>query len=107
MFLSDDPLRDFDRWDAEQQELLKRIPVCDDCGYHVMDDYFYTVSDDVICESCLERNYRKEIEDGDEYVCEDCGRRIKAGHYYLMNDGVICPDCLDSYYRKRVDDYLE
>ncbi len=66
-FYTDDPLADFERWDAEQQDQLKRIPVCADCGHHVADDHYYLINDEVICPECLEDNYRKEIEDDLDY----------------------------------------
>lgn len=66
MFRTDDPLADFDRYDAEQQRELDKLPVCADCGEPVTDDYFYLINDEVICPDCLAAGYRKADED---YVC--------------------------------------
>ena len=37
---SDDPIRDFYRHDAEEQELLEKCPVCDCCGEPITDETF-------------------------------------------------------------------
>lgn len=63
MFVTDDPHKDFDRWDAEQTAALEKMPVCSYCGEHIQDDYLYEINDEVICESCLEQNFRKNVED--------------------------------------------
>ena len=62
-FYSDDPLRDFDRWDAEQQERLKELPDCADCGEKIYDDHYYMINDEPICPDCLDSNYRREADD--------------------------------------------
>lgn len=61
-YRTDDPHADFDRWDAEEQKALDKLPICADCGEPVQDDHFYEICDEVICPDCIE-NYRKPIED--------------------------------------------
>ena len=63
MFYTDDPERDFDRYDAEQQEQLEKLPVCSYCLEPIQDDYLYEINDEVICEECLNENFRKNVED--------------------------------------------
>lgn len=63
--LSDDPVRDYSRYDAEREEALERLPVCDYCGEHIQDDYYYEIGDEVICRECLDSNYRKSVDDLD------------------------------------------
>ena len=63
MYRTDDPLSDFDRWDREQTEWLEKRPECADCGHPVQDDFYYLINGEVICQDCLESNYRREIED--------------------------------------------
>lgn len=58
---TDDPHRDFDRWDAEQCEKLSKRPVCEYCGEHIQDDHYYYV-DRIICEECLNENHKRYIE---------------------------------------------
>lgn len=52
----------------EQQELrrcaqLRKRPICDVCGEHIQDEYFYHINGEFICEFCLDQFYRKETED--------------------------------------------
>lgn len=63
MFITGDPLADFDRYDAEQQRRMDKLPVCADCGEPVQADHFYLINDEVICPDCLEAGYRKAVED--------------------------------------------
>lgn len=66
-FQSNDPIADFHAWDAEQTELLKRLPICTDCGEPIMGDVFYEIGDARICEDCL-LNYRRWT---DDYIDEE------------------------------------
>ena len=59
-FYSDDPLRDFDRWDAEQQKKLKELPICEDCGEHIQDESAFYINGDWICEDCIDA-YRRDV----------------------------------------------
>lgn len=62
MYRTDNPLADFAAWDAEQQRLLERLPVCADCGEYIQ-EHFYEINGKPICPDCLESGYRKEVED--------------------------------------------
>ena len=62
MFYTDDPARDFARWDAEQNRRLRRLPRCADCGEFVQEDSYFLINDEVICIACLE-HYRKLVGD--------------------------------------------
>lgn len=59
-FRSDDPGRDFDKWDAEQARLLEQLPKCDICDHPIQDDHYYRINGENYCPSCLEY-FRKEI----------------------------------------------
>jgi formylmethanofuran dehydrogenase subunit E len=61
-FYTDDPVRDFERWDAEQQAQLDKLPECSECGHKITDEYAYYIHDEWICEDCMDRNYRKEVQ---------------------------------------------
>ncbi len=63
MIFTDDPVADFERYDAEQQEKLDRLPVCDYCDEHIQDDYYYELDNECICEECLNEHFRKHVED--------------------------------------------
>ena len=61
MYRTDDPLADHDRWQREQERLADKLPECDYCGKTV-DDYYYNINGDIICEDCLNENFRVTVE---------------------------------------------
>ena len=61
MFYSDDPERDLDRWLAEQDRELEKLPKRADCDNYITDD-FYLINDAYICEDCIE-HYKVRLED--------------------------------------------
>lgn len=63
MYYSDDPVRDYDRYCAEQERAIARLPICVDCDEPIQDDHYYEINDEVICPDCMESNYRKEVDD--------------------------------------------
>lgn len=60
-FRSDDPGRDFDRWDAYQNSLSEELPECDHCHKKIREDY-YDIDGYLICPDCLERHFKRTIE---------------------------------------------
>ena len=54
MFYSDNPLADFERYDAEQQKQLEQLPVCADCGEHIQQETAVYRNGEYICDSCLD-----------------------------------------------------
>ena len=59
-------LDNYERWvihDQEQQEQLKKLPRCYECGERIQDDHCYEVNGEYICEHCMEENHRKWVED--------------------------------------------
>ena len=58
-----DPLEDFNQYDAEQQRDLDKLPKCDYCGHTITDEYLYEINDELICEECLNDNFRKSVDD--------------------------------------------
>jgi formylmethanofuran dehydrogenase subunit E len=70
VFRSDDPVRDFDRRDREQQDWEDSLPRCERCG-EILDTYLYEIDDEILCEGCMERKYRRNVEDYlDETECD-------------------------------------
>ena len=59
MYITNDPIADFNRYDAEQERRYEELPECDYCGEKITDDYYYEINGDLICEDCLKRNFRK------------------------------------------------
>ena len=51
---SDNPNRDFDRWEREQERALEDCIHCAECGEPIQGDYAYQYEDDFYCEECVE-----------------------------------------------------
>jgi formylmethanofuran dehydrogenase subunit E len=63
IFGTDDPIADFERYDAEQQKKLSRLPRCCCCGEPIQDDFYFDLGDEIYCEECLKEQFRKSTED--------------------------------------------
>lgn len=50
------------RHDAEQERLLRKLPLCACCGQEIQSDYKYCVTDGWVCEDCLKDYYRERID---------------------------------------------
>lgn len=61
---TDDPLLDYERYEAEQYRKLKHHPRCSHCDEYIQSHYYH-VNDGIICPDCLECDYRV---DADEYL---------------------------------------
>lgn len=63
MSYSDDPVADFDRYDAEQEAWLKELPKCECCDQHIQDSHYYDIEGEYICPDCIseycDKNFRK------------------------------------------------
>jgi formylmethanofuran dehydrogenase subunit E len=56
----------YDRWkqyDAEQQEQLDKLPKCEHCEEPIQSNYYFEIEGAIICEDCLNDNFRKDVED--------------------------------------------
>lgn len=62
-FRNGDPLDDFDALDAMQAMYEARLPVCEECGNRINDDYYFDVDGELLCEDCMNKRYRKHTED--------------------------------------------
>ena len=63
---TDNPLQDYYNFETQQEKALQKLPLCNECGEHIQDDYCYVINDEVICEDCMS-NYRKPIDDLIDY----------------------------------------
>lgn len=43
-------------------EVRKPVPICDCCGSPINDDYVWETPDGTLCENCVKRMYRRNIE---------------------------------------------
>ena len=62
MFRTDDPIADFHRYSAKQEEKLKRLPRCDDCKNRIDEDFF-KIDDEILCGDCIHDRYGVTLED--------------------------------------------
>lgn len=56
----------YDQWlahEAKQEQLLDSLPECEECGALIQEDFYYEINDSIICEYCLNANFRKRTED--------------------------------------------
>lgn len=56
----------YDLWiqhDAEMEERLSKLPVCDECGETIQTEECYEINGEVICPECLKNNHRRWVED--------------------------------------------
>lgn len=63
MYFTDDPVADYNRYSEEQDKQLQKLPKCSYCDEHIQDEHFYEINDEVLCEECLNDNFRKNVED--------------------------------------------
>ena len=63
MSWTDNPVRDFEAYDAQQQREQDRLPICSDCGNPIQTDKLFLINDEFICPECLIDNYRKDTAD--------------------------------------------
>lgn len=57
-----DPYTDFVQHDKEQQAGLEKRPKCEYCGKHIQDDDLFYINGEIICEDCLNDNFRHDVE---------------------------------------------
>ena len=59
---TDDPLADFDRYQAEEERWLKKRPRCSECDKHIQDEFAYYINDEWICPECMSE-YLKPVDE--------------------------------------------
>lgn len=52
--------------EAEQERQLARLPVCDNCGDPIQGDCYYLIDDNIYCPECLDKLFRKWVDDYDD-----------------------------------------
>ena len=63
IFLSNDPIADFERYDAEQQKLLEKLPVCYCCDEPIQQEQAVRIDGFWYCDGCLD-DMREDTEYG-------------------------------------------
>ena len=62
MYFTDEPAFDAEQYAEEQQRTLSRLPTCDVCGRHIQDDYLFDVDGSILCETCMEKLFKREVD---------------------------------------------
>ena len=60
-YRTDDPLADHARWERQQEQLAANLPKCDICG-STIDDHYFNINGDILCEDCLNEYFRMAVE---------------------------------------------
>lgn len=63
LMYTDDPIADFNRYDAEQAQAMAKYPVCADCGKSITGDFVFYIEGDIYCEDCMLDNFRRPTDD--------------------------------------------
>lgn len=63
IYRSDDPMADFDRWEAAQNKRLAKCPICSECDQPIQDEKCYCFNGELICEDCLNLNHKVDTDD--------------------------------------------
>ncbi len=58
MYRTDDPVADYERYDADREAELAKLPKCDCCGEPIVEEHFYNIDGTFICEECMRNQYR-------------------------------------------------
>ena len=56
----------YDQWlahERQQERQLAQLPKCDYCNQPIQDEHLFDINGDVMCEKCLIREFRKDVED--------------------------------------------
>ena len=62
-YRTDDPAADFERYDAEQEAELEKMPVCTNCLERIQDGYLFDIEGELYCEECAYELFRKDTAD--------------------------------------------
>ena len=61
MYRTDDPYADFQNHEREQELVASKLPECDYCG-STIDDHYFNINGEILCEDCLNENFRMVVE---------------------------------------------
>lgn len=60
MYFTDDPVADAERYMAEQEAELKKLPRCCECDEPIQQTDAYYINDEWMCDRCMD-GYRREV----------------------------------------------
>ena len=56
----------YDLWEdheREKEQELEKLPYCEICGEPIQDEHLYLINDEFVCQECLDRDFRKDVDD--------------------------------------------
>ena len=53
----------FNRYEAERQRELDKLPECSYCDEPIQSEECYEINDELVCPDCLDDNHKKRTED--------------------------------------------
>lgn len=65
MFVIQDNYDVFRDYSDREEESIENLPVCDCCGEHIQDEYYYDLSDlggGFFCEECVREHFRRSVD---------------------------------------------
>lgn len=62
-YRTDNPIADFNRYQAEQEKQLTKCSICAECEEYIQDDYYYEINGDILCCDCMDNYYRRSTDD--------------------------------------------
>lgn len=60
---TDNPVADYDRYDAEQCRRLATLPMCCCCCEPIQDEHYWDFNGFLYCNDCAESEFRRRTED--------------------------------------------
>lgn len=61
-FRTNDPAADFDRWDAEQERRLARLPICERCGERIQSENLWDIDGTLYCPECAKIEFERDTD---------------------------------------------
>ena len=53
MRVTNNPIKDAERWITEQEKEIEKLPRCDYCG-ETLYEYYYDIMGDKVCRECID-----------------------------------------------------
>lgn len=63
MFYTDDPVKDYDRYQDEKDKQLQKLPKCSYCDEHIQTEELCDIDGTLYCMECFKDNFIKNVED--------------------------------------------
>lgn len=56
----------YSQWEEHERQAEARLamcPLCSFCGEHIQDEFAYNINGELICQNCMESNFKVYVED--------------------------------------------